>query len=92
MLSAQVERALRHHKGPVRLLGDRRGGGAVAVYLFAGQAGLPMLGVHAAGRFRGSGGAVLRLAEVWRLSRHLDDLLRQAGFKPPPQGGDDGRA
>lgn len=91
MLPAQVEQPLRRHKGPIRTLGDRRGGGSVVVYLFAGQAGLPMLGIHAAGRWRGSGGAVLRLPEVWQLARHLDDLLRQAGFTPP-QGGDDDRA
>lgn len=74
------------------MLGDRRGGGSVVVYLFAGQAGPPMLGVHAAGRWRGSGAAVLRLVDVWRLARHLDNLLNQAGFAPPAQEVDDGQA
>ncbi|WP_159079363.1 hypothetical protein ACN28C_04950 [Plantactinospora sp. WMMC1484] len=90
MVPPQTQHPLRHHKGPVRSFGDRRGGGNVVVYLFAGQAGQPMIGLHAVGRWRGSGGAVLRLAEVWRLARHLDELLHQAGFTPPRKD-DDGR-
>ncbi|MEE6257981.1 hypothetical protein [Plantactinospora sonchi] len=75
----------------MQLLGDRRVGGSVAVFLFAPHAGLPMVGLHAAGRWQGSGGAKLRLVDVWRLARHLDELLNRAGFAPPPEGvdGDD---
>lgn len=84
----QMDHALRHHKGPVRILGDRRVGGSVAVYLFAPHTGTPLVGLYAAGRWQGSGGAKLRLVDVWRLARHLDELLNRAGFVPPLEGSD----
>lgn len=77
---------LPHHKGAVERIGDRRPGvGSVMTWLM-GRPHHPLrVGIHVASAERGSGGAELRLADVWRLARRLDALLADAGFALPEE-------
>lgn len=78
---------LPRHRGAVERIGDRRpGSGSVMTWLM-GRPHHPLLvGINVASAGRGSGGAELRMADVWRLARRLDVLLADAGFAPRMEG------
>nr|MDT0658850.1 hypothetical protein [Micromonospora sp. DSM 115978] len=77
---------LPRHRGDAVQIGDRRVGGLVVTYLSSADRQVPVVAVFARSPTRGVGSAALRLSEVWRLARRLDDLLTRVGYVP---GGDD---
>jgi hypothetical protein len=81
----------RRHRGDVLRLGHARDNGLVIVYLAATHGLPPVVGVHAAAPLWGAGTAELRLPDAWRLARHLDGLLTEAGYRPKDGAGDDQR-
>jgi hypothetical protein len=80
---------LPRHRGDAVRIGDRSVGGLVVTYLSASTGQAPVVGVFATSPTRGAGSAALRLADVWRLARRLDDLLKRAGYDG--EGDGDGR-
>jgi hypothetical protein len=82
---------LPRHRGDAVRIGDRSVGGLVVTYLSAStaQTQAPVVAVFATSPTRGAGSAALRLADVWRLARRLDDLLKRAGYDG--EGDNDGR-
>ncbi|MGW0434680.1 hypothetical protein ACWDV4_19360 [Micromonospora sp. NPDC003197] len=68
------------HRGALRRAGNLRSGGIAVTHLAGTISESPFVAVHTVSRACGHGLAELGLVDAWRLARHLDELLAQAGF------------